>query len=275
MNHVRLFSSIQIKIINFSITALFILAPIATGCTAIKNSIEENTSCKTNSKLTDVNTYETTIITEKETTVSTESPALSTITMYTELLTTTNNITFLEETNKNEEKNITKNNIEDETITTIATETFVNNSNIVYYYVYEDKYDTCYYLQKDYQDYLRDLCEKYNVSEYYELFIALMYHESRFQEDIISETNDYGLMQINICNHEWLSKELGNDDFLDPYNNMEAGVLILSNFLNKYDDVHIALTCYALGESSYRKGIYTSKYSYGILADMEKLVVCN
>ena len=40
MNHVRPFSSIQRKIINFSITALFILAPIITGCTAIKNSIE-------------------------------------------------------------------------------------------------------------------------------------------------------------------------------------------------------------------------------------------
>ena len=91
MNHVRPFSSIQRKIINFSITALFILAPIITGCTAIKNSIEENTSYETNSELTDVNTYETTIITEEETTVLTESPALSTITMYTELLITTNN----------------------------------------------------------------------------------------------------------------------------------------------------------------------------------------
>ena len=99
-----------------------------------------------------------------------------------------------------------------------------------------------------------------------------MYHESGFQTDIVSGTNDYGLMQINKCNHDWLSKKLGKSNFLDPYTSIEAGVYILSDYLKKYDDVQTALVCYNMGESAIQKGIYSTKYSRGVLAD-EKLLV--
>lgn len=138
------------------------------------------------------------------------------------------------------------------------------------YYVLDEglRYD----LPEEYQDYLWELCKEYNVTDYYELFIAQMYHESTFRESIISKTNDYGLMQINQCNHSWLSEELGNGDFLDPYNNMEAGVLIMSGFLQKYSDVHKALVCYNKGESAVINGTYSTSYSYGVISDMDKLI---
>lgn len=127
-------------------------------------------------------------------------------------------------------------------------------------------------LDVEYQDYLWEMCEKYDVTEHYELFLAQMYHESSFRTDIISSTNDYGLMQINKCNHGWLSEELGKDDFLDPYTSIEAGVYILSDYLKKYDDVQIALVCYNMGEGAVQKGTYSTRYSRGVLADMELLV---
>lgn len=138
------------------------------------------------------------------------------------------------------------------------------------YYIQDNEYR--YDLPKEYQDYLWELCKKYEVTDYYELFIAQMYHESRFDETAISETNDYGLMQINKCNHSWLSEKLGNGDFLDPYNNMEAGVLIMSGFLQKYSDVHNALVCYNRGESAVINGTYSTSYSKGIISDMDKLI---
>ena len=78
------------------------------------------------------------------------------------------------------------------------------------YYVQDGNYR--YDLPKKYQDYLWSLCKKYKVTDYYKLFIAQMYHESNFDESVISETNNYGLMQINKCNHSWLSKKLKNGD---------------------------------------------------------------
>lgn len=138
------------------------------------------------------------------------------------------------------------------------------------YYIQDDGYRSD--LPEKYQDYLWQLCKKYKVTDYYELFIAQMYHESGFDELVISGTNDYGLMQINKCNHKWLAKELGNGDFLNPYNNMEAGVLIMSRFLQKYSDVHKALVCYNRGESAVINGTYSTSYSKCVISDMDKLI---
>ena len=141
------------------------------------------------------------------------------------------------------------------------------------YYVQDEGY--CYYLSEEYQDYLWEICKEYQVTEYYELFIAQMYHESHFDESIISSTNDYGLMQINKCNHSWLEQELGNGDFLDPYNNIEAGIMIMSGFLQKYSDVHKSLVCYNRGEKEVINGTYSSSYSECIISDMNKLIEIN
>ena len=37
-------------------------------------------------------------------------------------------------------------------------------------------------------------------------------------------TFDSGLMQINSCNYEWLTEELGITDFYDPEQNIKCGV---------------------------------------------------
>lgn len=127
-------------------------------------------------------------------------------------------------------------------------------------------------LSIEYQDYLWELCKKYNVTDYYTLFLAQMWHESRYDAKIISKTNDYGLMQINTCNHQWLKEKLGITDFLNPYQSMECGVYIMSNYLEKYNDVQIALVCYNRGESAVKNGTYSTKYSRCIIQDMNCLV---
>ena len=163
----------------------------------------------------------------------------------------------------------TEKDTQSEEVETKQTEEKPQRSNKLYCIV---ENEVTYNLDVAYQDYLWKTCKKYKVTDYYELFIAQMYHESGFQTDIVSGTNDYGLMQINKCNHGWLSKKLGKSNFLDPYTSIEAGVYILSDYLKKYDDVQTALVCYNMGESAIQKGIYSTKYSRGVLAD-EKLLV--
>lgn len=139
-----------------------------------------------------------------------------------------------------------------------------------YYYVNDNGWKA--YCKEEWQDYLYEMCIKYDVVEYYEMFLAQMYHESAFRADIVSKTNDYGLMQINKCNHEFLKNKFGFTDFLDPYVSIESGVYFMSGFLHKYNDAEKALVCYNRGESAVKKGTYSTKYSKGVLADMQLLV---
>lgn len=141
--------------------------------------------------------------------------------------------------------------------------------NILYYVM-----DSGYRYDCDiaYQDYLWQKCVEYEIQDYYELLLAMMYHESKFDPSIVSGTNDYGLFQINVCNHSWLKETLGISDFLDPYDSIDAGVHIISGYLKKYNDVHMALMCYNMGEGgAKRSGATSSRYSRGVVADMDKL----
>jgi hypothetical protein len=61
-------------------------------------------------------------------------------------------------------------------------------------------------LSEELQEYTYAMCLNYGIVDHYELVLAMMWHESNFTPDVISRTNDYGIMQINVCNHEWLSK---------------------------------------------------------------------
>ena len=125
-------------------------------------------------------------------------------------------------------------------------------------------------LSEEMQTYVYNLCVDYYIPEHYELILAMMWHESNFRFDVISKTNDYGIMQINAVNHSWLSETLGIDDFLDPNQNIHAGIYMISKLIHKYGDVHKALMAYNLGEKGAKQywaaGIYTNNYSNGIVA---------
>lgn len=143
----------------------------------------------------------------------------------------------------------------------------------------EPKKEYVYYdvpLDDSFQEYIQDVCEQYSFDRY-DIIIALIERESNFREDVISSTDDYGLMQINEINHERLSEELGITDFLDGEQNVLAGVYILSNLYNKYEDIGLALMAYNCGENGARhlweQGIYSTKYSERILSSVENLEV--
>ena len=79
-------------------------------------------------------------------------------------------------------------------------------------------------MDKELQEYIYSMCYVYNIE--FPFVMGLISIESGFQPNIISNSNDYGLMQINEINHGWLSETLGVTDFLDPYENTKAGLFI-------------------------------------------------
>lgn len=134
-------------------------------------------------------------------------------------------------------------------------------------------------LSKELQLYTYTRCVDYGIADHYELVLAMMWQESNFTPDTISKTDDYGIMQINACNHEWLKDVLGTTNFLDVSQNIDAGTYIISKLLIKYEDEHKALMAYNMGERgaslNWEAGIYTSNYSRGVVAKREAIEANN
>lgn len=134
-------------------------------------------------------------------------------------------------------------------------------------------------LSEDLQEYTYNMCLNYGIVDHYEIVLAMMWQESNYRADLISSTNDYGIMQINKCNHEWLSETLGITDFLDAKQNINAGTYIISKLLHKYDNEHEALMAYNMGEGGaarcWEQGIYSSHYSRAIMSKHSTIVSNN
>jgi soluble lytic murein transglycosylase-like protein len=127
-------------------------------------------------------------------------------------------------------------------------------------------------LDKSLQNYIRGLCERNDIPM--SLVIAMIEVESSFQPDAVSGTDDYGLMQINGINHEWLTEEYGITDFFDPYYNVFCGIKILSIHWDRYKDIDKSLMAYNLGATGasefWDEGIYSTEYTRKIRIAQEK-----
>jgi len=139
-------------------------------------------------------------------------------------------------------------------------------------------------LSKELQIYAYNMSNKYGVQ--YELFLAMMYVESGFQANKISSTNDYGMCQINKGNHAYLTRQLGVTNFLDPYQNIQAGAFFLARYFKSWGatvseqatlELH-ALNSYNRGDGSYKnylaKGNTATSWYYGnkVVAARDRLV---
>lgn len=127
-------------------------------------------------------------------------------------------------------------------------------------------------LSNELQDYIDEVSLKYSVP--CELVYAMIEVESNFRPNIVSSTDDYGLMQINKINHEWLSEALGITDFLDPKQNILSGVYMISQHLEATDgDMVLALMRYNNGATGakrlWNKGIYSTSYTDKVMAAYE------
>lgn len=114
----------------------------------------------------------------------------------------------------------------------------------------------------------------------YELVLAIIIQESGCNPNAISETDDWGLMQINKCNHAWLAEQYGLTDMLDPHQNIIAGITILAT-LSRYDDgtdagLHKVLMAYNMGPGgaaeAWARGTYSTAYSKTIMQIRDDLL---
>lgn len=99
-------------------------------------------------------------------------------------------------------------------------------------------------LEKKIQFFTQNLCKEYGVS--YGFFIAILESESSFDKDAVGDGNkSIGYMQINKPN--WERYDL--DAFM-VYDNLEIGIRMLSELIEKYPDVDDVVMGYKAGESA-------------------------
>ena len=122
------------------------------------------------------------------------------------------------------------------------------------------------------QRYIYEICAGEGVPV--TLALAMIEHESGFNPEMISSTNDYGLMQINAVNHEWLEEKYRVANFLDPYQNTFCGITIIGSYIEKYGDYGKALMAYNMGDygaqKAWENGVTSTAYSTKILSLMDE-----
>ncbi|MDD3303366.1 MAG: G5 domain-containing protein [Clostridia bacterium] len=137
------------------------------------------------------------------------------------------------------------------------------------------------------QKFAYNLCKQYGIQ--YELFLAMMYKESGYNPNSYGGSGNpsYGLCQIYVTNHAWLSSALGISDFFNPYDNMTAGAFLLARYINSgythvssqgTDAVEIyGLNSYNMGEGVYNaycgnNGVQNRAYSTSIRNLRDRLI---
>lgn len=128
-------------------------------------------------------------------------------------------------------------------------------------------------MDEDLQEFVFYLSAAYEMD--FTFVMALIQQESNFQPDIVSSTNDYGLMQINAVNHPYLKDQLEITDFLNPYDNIRAGTFMLRKLFEKYETPAKVLMAYNMGEGGasrlWEQGIFEINYSKSILQIQQEL----
>lgn len=122
------------------------------------------------------------------------------------------------------------------------------------------------------QRYIYEICADENVPV--TLVMAMIEHESGFDPEAVSPTDDYGLMQINAVNHELLKEEYRCADMMNPYQNVFCGISIISSYIDKYGELDKALMAYNMGnygaQKAWKNGVTSIAYSEEILSLMKE-----
>lgn len=155
--------------------------------------------------------------------------------------------------------------VETVTITeTVNTPTYESNS-------LPETVDVVYFdvpLSHSLQRYIYEVCADNGVPV--TLVMSMIDNESGFNPESVSNSDGYGLMQINEINHAQLAEDYRCADMLDPYQNVFCGVQIIGAYIEKYDgDYAKALMAYNMGEYGAKKtwsnGVTGTEYTVKVL----------
>lgn len=119
-------------------------------------------------------------------------------------------------------------------------------------------------LSYDLQCALYGACLEFEVD--YELALAVIEQETRFQNVTGDSGDSQGYMQIQKKWWKGLMAEIGADDLTDPEDNFRTGCAILRQLMDKYGTVEDALSAYNTGkpgQTRYSRQVMERVKNYG------------
>lgn len=124
-------------------------------------------------------------------------------------------------------------------------------------------------LDEDLQDHIFALCKEYGVDP--AVIIAMIGKESMYKADILGDQGRaFGLMQIHPRWHQERMDRLGCDNLLDPYQNVEVGIDLMSELMSWGKGLEWALMAYNGGYGHANRHVAAGTVS----AYVEKVMEC-
>jgi len=128
-------------------------------------------------------------------------------------------------------------------------------------------------LPDDLQRFTYERCLEWDVDPI--MVYAIMAVESDYRSDLISDTGDYGIMQINAGNLDYLFETLGTTNPMDPEQNIKAGIFWLSGICKNNSDPEKILMVYNMGgaiaQALWDEGRESTWYSREVLRTMDEI----
>ena len=128
-------------------------------------------------------------------------------------------------------------------------------------------------LEEKLQEYTFYLCDAFDLD--YSLGLGVMKTESNFRTNVVSNTGDHGIMQINEINLPELKKKLDITNLNDPYQSIYAGFYLLRQKFDKYKNTNQALMAYNMGDHGasvlFKRGIYETEYTKKVLKNQAEI----
>ena len=111
--------------------------------------------------------------------------------------------------------------------------------------------------KKDYEQYVNKYANEYQIDE--NLIYAIIKAESNFKVDAVSTSNAQGLMQLMYSTAEDVAKkagvELTEENIFEPDININLGTKYITQLIEKYGYIEVALAAYNAGSGNVDKWI--------------------
>ena len=115
----------------------------------------------------------------------------------------------------------------------------------------------------EYRDDILKAAEDYNLEP--ELIAAVIYTESKFDEDAVSSAGAVGLMQLMPDTFEWLvskrGESLSQEDLYNPRVNIDYGAYYLSYLYERFEDTNTVCAAYNAGPTKVEQWLESADYS--------------
>lgn len=111
--------------------------------------------------------------------------------------------------------------------------------------------------KKDYSQYVSKYSQEYKIDE--NLIYAIIKAESNFEVDAVSKSDAQGLMQLMYSTAEDIARkadiELTKENIFEPDININLGTKYITELLQKYECLELALAAYNAGSGNVDKWI--------------------